>query len=87
MQELEEVVRVLDFGAEKYAPNSWHKVEGGKERYTAALLRHLKAWMCGEQGNEGEHKGGEVLHLAQVALNALFLLYFDRQPKHNIEVH
>ena len=33
---------VLTFGANKYAPNNWQKVEP-KERYLAALKRHLVA--------------------------------------------
>ena len=38
--------RVLTYGAEKYAPNSWRGVE--PERYVAALLRHLMAYQMGE---------------------------------------
>lgn len=33
---------VLTFGANKYAPNNWQKVDP-KERYLAALKRHLVA--------------------------------------------
>ena len=45
---VEKIVEVYTFGAEKYAPNSWQNLEDGRERYYAALLRHLCAWRKGE---------------------------------------
>jgi len=45
---IEELAKVLTFGAEKYAPNSWQLVEYGIERYRAALLRHTFAIQRGE---------------------------------------
>jgi len=47
---LEGVVRILTFGAAKYAPNNWQKVE--KERYVAAAMRHLEAYRKGEMMDE-----------------------------------
>lgn len=35
--------KVLTFGAFKYAPNGWKTVSDGKNRYYAALIRHLNA--------------------------------------------
>jgi len=46
---LEEYVKVLTFGAKKYAPNNWRKVDDQKSRYFAALMRHIWAWWRGEQ--------------------------------------
>lgn len=34
---------VLTFGAAKYTPNGWKSVPDGKNRYYAALIRHLNA--------------------------------------------
>jgi hypothetical protein len=45
---LEEVVRVLEFGAEKYAVDNWRKVPDGKVRYWDAAMRHVLAYKRGE---------------------------------------
>lgn len=45
---IDELAKILTFGAEKYAPNSWQQVENGLERYRAALLRHTFAIQAGE---------------------------------------
>lgn len=68
------VVDVLEFGAKKYAPDNWRKVDNAEKRYTDALLRHVAAWLTGEQKDpdSGLH------HLAHVACNALFLCAFAR---------
>ncbi len=71
-----EIVKVLSIGSKKYGPNNWKLVmqgEGGKERYFAALMRHLMAWKDGEiyDPESGIH------HLAHAACNALFLLQIE----------
>jgi hypothetical protein len=43
---------VLTFGAKKYAPGNWAKVENGKERYIAAALRHINAHRSGEWNDD-----------------------------------
>ena len=67
---LEDVARVLEYGAAKYQPQGWRHVAGGHDRYVAAALRHLHA-----------HAGGETLdeesglpHLAHAACSILFAL-------------
>ncbi len=35
--------KVLTFGAQKYTPNGWKSVPDAKNRYYAALVRHLNA--------------------------------------------
>ncbi len=42
------LVTVLTFGAKKYSPNGWRTVPEARERYTAALLRHIAARESGE---------------------------------------
>ena len=42
------MARALTFGAKKYGPNNWRKCRE-PERYTAALLRHIFAYMHGEK--------------------------------------
>jgi Domain of unknown function (DUF5664) len=64
------VATVLTFGAIKYGPNSWQKVERFEGRYFAALLRHLVAWLRGERCDP---ESG-LQHLAHAACCLLFLL-------------
>src|ERR1700693_5662081 len=45
------IVKVLMFGAKKYAPENWRKVEGWRERYFDAAIRHLIAWRGGEKAD------------------------------------
>ena len=72
-----EISKVLAFGAKKYAPENWKKVESGKRRYTDAMLRHILAWMGGEKMDEesGLH------HLAHAGCCLLFVLWFDQQEE------
>lgn len=72
-QFVENVGKVLTFGAKKYEPNNWQKVEDPVNRYYAAALRHLIAW------REGEDKDPEsgLSHLAHAACNLMFLQYFE----------
>ena len=67
------VVDVLTYGAEKYAPDGWRKVEGWRWRYFAAALRHLVAWW---RGQKTDPKSG-LPHLAHAACCVLFLLELD----------
>jgi hypothetical protein len=73
---LVEVAKVLTYGAAKYGPDNWRSVPDAKNRYTGALMRHLAAWREGESidPESGEDK---VLHIAQAACNALFLVWFE----------
>lgn len=66
------LVDVYTFGAEKYAPNTWQKLENGYERYKAALFRHILAH---EQGEFRDKESG-LPHLAHAAWNAVAMLYF-----------
>lgn len=67
---LEEFVKVLTFGARKYAPDNWRKVPDGRRRYFAAAQRHIWAYKRGEQIDEesGCH------HLACAITDLMFIL-------------
>lgn len=67
---LEEITKVLTFGAEKYAPENWRRVEDWKPRYTAALMRHIEAYRKGE---DLDPETG-VSHLAHAGCCLMFLL-------------
>jgi hypothetical protein len=64
---LKAVAQVGTYGAEKYSPGGWERVELGRERYTDALCRHLLEELSGRTLDEDSG----LLHSAQVAWNAL----------------
>lgn len=66
---MEGLAKGLTYGAEKYSVGNWVRVEDAKNRYTAALLRHLSAHYA------GEHDDAEsgISHLALVLVNAAFI--------------
>lgn len=72
---IEEVGKVLTFGAAKYTPNGWRTVANGEERYYAALLRHLIAYKRGEV-NDPE---SGLPHLSHVATNVAFLICLEKE--------
>jgi len=63
------LVLVLTFGAKKYSPNGWRTVPNARDRYTAALMRHLCAIQMGEKvdGESG------LRHIDHLLCNAAFL--------------
>lgn len=65
-----EYIRVLTYGANKYAPNSWQRLKDCKGRYFAALLRHVWDWWRGEDLD----KESGIHHLAHAMCNVAFLL-------------
>lgn len=74
-REMEEVVRVLGKGSEKYADFNWQKVPNPKDRYFSALQRHIIAWWNGEQNDKDDN----LHHLAHAICCALFLFWFDNK--------
>jgi hypothetical protein len=72
---LQEVAKVMTFGANKYAENGWKSLPRAEDRYTGALLRHLTSIQSGE---DVDPESG-LPHIAHVACNALFLTYFYKE--------
>lgn len=70
---VQEIVKVLTFGAAKYGPDNWQGLEDAKARYQAALLRHLTQHQSGEPYD----KESGLLHLAHIGANAVFLLWLE----------
>lgn len=64
---LREVAKVSAFGAEKYCEGGWRTVPDGRDRYLAAMMRHLL------QSSPVDNETG-LLHLSHVAWNALAIL-------------
>ena len=78
---LEEVAKVLTFGAKKYEANSWQTLANAEQRYKGALLRHYAAM---DQGEQLDDESG-LLHAAHMACDALFLLHFEIERLKNLE--
>lgn len=74
------IVHILTFGARKYAPNNWQKVDNPIERYYAAMMRHIVSWREGEKldPESGKH------HLAHAGCCLLFLLWFELNGEKNV---
>lgn len=72
---LEQVVKVLAFGARKYARGNWKIVNDARRRYLAAAYRHMNeasdgSWLDSESG---------LPHLAHAACCLIFLLWFGEE--------
>ena len=79
---LDDVVKVLTFGAAKYDRWNWKKLDNLEDRYFAAAQRHLWAVMRGETHDpeSGEH------HYAHALCCIMYLLEFYslQNPKNSI---
>lgn len=71
---VEDIVRVLDAGAQKYARDNWRFVANGKIRYLAAAFRHLAAYARGEVTDPET----SLPHLAHAGCCILFLLSLEK---------
>lgn len=71
---VQEIVKVLNFGANKYAPRNWEKgMRWG--RPFAALMRHMWAWW----GGEDKDPETGLSHLAHAGCCIFFLLAFEKR--------
>ena len=70
---LEEVAKVLAFGAKKY--QAWNWAKGiNYTRVIAAILRHTYLYLRGETLDSETG----ISHMAAVMCNAMFLLHFEK---------
>lgn len=71
---VEDIVRVLSFGAEKYGDYNWAKGMAWSRMF-AACMRHLWQWW---RGHRFDPESG-LPHLAHAACCVLFLLHYDEK--------
>lgn len=71
---VEPVLRVLSYGADKYAPRNWEKGMAWSRPF-GAMMRHMWAWWMGE---DKDKETGET-HLAHAACCLLFLLAYEKR--------
>jgi hypothetical protein len=67
---IEPLVRVLEFGANKYGYHNWKKGMPVTE-VTESLMRHLTAFMSGEDIDPESKES----HIGHIQCNAMFLTY------------
>ena len=72
VEALIEIAKVMAFGAEKYGRHNWRKGMAWS-RLVGAILRHLFAWMLGE---DKDPESG-LSHLAHAGCDLLFLLTYE----------
>jgi hypothetical protein len=71
---VEEVVKVLEFGAKKYGADNWRSVN--PERYRDAMMRHLMAVWIGQEEIDPE---SGFPHYAHAMCNLLFLSVLEKK--------
>jgi hypothetical protein len=71
---LEDMVRVLEFGAKKYEPENWKKGLYTRE-IIESMIRHLTEFLNGED-NDIE---SNLPHTGHILCNAMFLSYMMRE--------
>jgi hypothetical protein len=76
---VEEITKVLEFGAKKYARDNWKHVENAETRYLAAALRHLIQYSSGESNDQETG----LSHLAHAGCCLLFLLSLEKANELN----
>ena len=70
IEAVEDIIKVLEFGAKKYSKDNWKCVPDAIHRYQNALVRHVMADMKGEIVDS---ESG-LPHLSHAACCILFLL-------------
>ena len=76
-----EVAKVLTFGANKYDPENWRKLEDLQNRYSSAALRHIFAHL---DDSELDEDSG-LSHLAHAICCLLFKLEIELENGENKE--
>lgn len=71
---MDEVVKVLMFGARKYSRGNWKKVPQARRRYVAAAYRHLNEMAEGNWFDEDS----KLPHAAHAICCLIFLLWFGK---------
>lgn len=75
-----ELVKLAEFGAQKYGENNWQEVEDGANRYMEALHRHTIEELANGPGAIDEETNLE--HATAIAWNAMAYLWFVLKGKY-----
>ncbi len=77
---IEEVGRILEFGAKKYARRNWEKGIS-YSRVAGAVLRHTFKWIMGEDRDPETGRS----HMAHAACECLFLVAFELRGRTDLD--
>lgn len=75
--DLENVVRVMEFGAQKYQRDSWREVPDGERRYLAATMRHIALHLSGEVMDDES----QLAHIDHAACSLIFAMALRAQKQ------
>lgn len=78
MDVIEDVVKVLTYGAKKYSDDNWKLIDNPINRYYSAMMRHLIDWKV---YNEQNDKESGLPHLAHALCCLVFINWFSRHNK------
>ena len=73
---LEDMVKVLEFGAKKYSADNW-KNGLNTDEVVESLLRHIFKYLSGEDLDEESR----LPHTGHILCNAMFLSYMNKYKK------
>jgi hypothetical protein len=73
MEAVNEVIKVLEFGANKYSVDNWKTVTGAKQRYLDAFLRHGMSTASGDKLDAES----DLSHMAHAVCCGLFYIWFE----------
>lgn len=76
-----EIVKVLQFGAQKYAERNWEKGLGLSSTFDSTM-RHLTAWYQDREELDAESR---IRTMAHVGCNVLFLLAFELRGRTDLD--
>lgn len=74
---LEAMGRIMFVGAQKYGDLNWQKGLSGEKGGVNHAFQHLAAYQAGIPNDYGPRE----MHLAQVAVNAMFEYHFERDRR------
>ena len=82
-EQLEDILEILEFGAEKYLPDNWKKVPNSPRRYFEALMRHVLEYKKGFDNGVSNIKDEESgkSSLAHAGCCLLFLMWHAKQQE------
>lgn len=69
------IIKVLEFGKDKYGRDNWKSVPDARRRYQAAAFRHLSAMVDGEWLDSES----SLPHAAHLGCCVLFLLWLGSE--------
>jgi hypothetical protein len=80
-KEVEDILKVLEFGAIKYSPDNWKYLENAQIRYFEALMRHLLEWKNSfDKGNDNvSDKESGLSSLSHAGCCLLFLMWHCKE--------